>query len=100
MRTIDIQDLLRRYRIDVEFIGDFLDNDPVEIQEAFYKRDEILQEFDRLTWKELKEFLSIEKELEKILPEIRRKYPEFYQKIIYPQNEIIKTKLIDILVSK
>jgi len=94
-----MQELLKQYKIDVEFIEEFLDNDPVEIQEAFYIREEILKNFDNLTWKELKEFLNTEKILEKYLNKIKQKYPILYEKIIEPQNELLKTKLIDIFIT-
>jgi len=99
MRIINMQDLLEQYKIDVKYIKDFIDNDPVEIQEVFYRRDEILRNFDNLTWKEIKEFLSIEKELSKYLKRIREKYPLLYEKIVEPQNEDLKTKLIDVFVA-
>jgi len=91
-----MQDLLRQYKIDVKNVKDFIDNDPVEIQELFYRRNEILKNFDNLTWKEIKEFLSIEKELSKYLKKIKQKYPLLYEKIIGPQNEDLKTKLIEV----
>ena len=94
-----MQNLLEQYKIDVKYIKDFIDNDPVEIQEVFYRRDEILRNFDNLTWKEIKEFLSIEKELSKYLKRIREKYPLLYEKIVEPQNEDLKTKLIDVFVA-
>ncbi|GAB6073255.1 hypothetical protein JCM14244_16320 [Venenivibrio stagnispumantis] len=94
-----MQDLLGQYKIDVKYVKDFIDNDPVEIQELFYRRDEILKNFDNLTWKEIKEFLSIEKELSKYLKKIKQKYPLLYEKIVEPQNEYLKTKLIDIFVT-
>lgn len=96
---MNIQDLLEQYKIDVKYVKDFIDNDPVEIQELFYRRNEILKNFDNLTWKEIKEFLSIEKELSKYLKEIKQKYPLLYEKIVEPQNEDLKTKLIDILIT-
>jgi len=96
---MNMQDLLEQYKIDVKYIKDFIDNDPVEIQEVFYRRDEILRNFDNLTWKEIKEFLSIEKELSKYLKRIRQKYPLLYEKIVEPQNEDLKTKLIDVFVA-
>ncbi len=99
MRTLNMQDLLKQYKIDVEFIEDFLDNDPIEIQEAFYKRAEILKHFNDLTLKELKEFLNAEKVLEKHLSQIKQKYPLLYEKTIEPQNELLKTKLIDIFIT-
>ena len=99
MKTLNMQELLKQYKIDVEFIEEFLDNDPVEIQEAFYIREEILKNFDNLTWKELKEFLNTEKILEKYLNKIKQKYPILYEKIIEPQNELLKTKLIDIFIT-
>ncbi len=99
MKTLNIQELLKQYKIDVKFIEDFLDNDPVEIQETFYRREEILKHFDDLTLKELKEFLNIEKLLEKYLIQIKNKYPLLYKKIVEPQNELLKTKLIDIFIT-
>ncbi len=99
MKTLNMQELLKQYKIDVEFIEEFLDNDPVEIQEAFYIREEILKNFDNLTWKGLKEFLNTEKILEKYLNKIKQKYPILYEKIIEPQNELLKTKLIDIFIT-
>ncbi|MCW4574014.1 hypothetical protein OOJ74_08385 [Venenivibrio stagnispumantis] len=96
---MNMQDLLGQYKIDVKYVKDFIDNDPVEIQELFYRRDEILKNFDNLTWKEIKEFLSIEKELSKYLKKIKQKYPLLYEKIVEPQNEYLKTKLIDIFVT-
>ena len=99
MKTLSMQELLKQYKIDVEFIEEFLGNDPVEIQEAFYIRKEILKNFDNLTWKELKEFLNTEKILEKYLNKIKQKYPILYEKIIEPQNELLKTKLIDIFIT-
>ncbi len=99
MRTMNMQNLLKQYKIDVKYIKDFIDNDPVEIQEVFYRRGEILKNFDNLTWKEVKEFLSIEKELSKYIKKIRQKYPLLYEKIVEPQNEDLKTKLIDIFVA-
>ncbi len=47
----------------------------------------------------MKEFLTIEKELSKYLKEIRKKYPFLYEKFIEPQNEDLKTKLIDVFVT-
>ncbi|RUM62276.1 MAG: hypothetical protein DSY59_00515 [Persephonella sp.] len=99
MKTLDMQDLLKQYKIDVEFIEDFIDNDPVEIQEVFYKRMEILKHFDELNWKEVKEFLKIEKLLDKYLPTIKEKYPLLYEKIIEPENKLLKNKLIEILTT-
>ncbi|SMP21201.1 hypothetical protein SAMN06264868_12232 [Venenivibrio stagnispumantis] len=99
MKIMNMQDLLGQYKIDVKYVKDFIDNDPVEIQELFYRRDEILKNFDNLTWKEIKEFLSIEKELSKYLKKIKQKYPLLYEKIVEPQNEYLKTKLIDIFVT-
>lgn len=99
MKITDTQDLLKQYKIDVKYIKDFIDNDPVEIQEAFYRRNEILKNFDNLTWKEIKEFLTIEKEVSKYLKIVKEKYPLFYEKIVEPQNEELKTKLIDIFIT-
>ncbi len=99
MKIMNMQDLLEQYKIDVKYIKDFMDNDPVEIQEVFYRRGEILKNFDNLTWKEIKEFLSVEKKLSKYLKRIREKYPYLYEKIIESQNEDLKIKLIDVFVS-
>ena len=96
---MNMQDLLEQYKIDVKYIKDFIDNDPVEIQEVFYRRDEILKNFDNLSWKEVKEFLRIEKELSKYLNEIKQKYPLLYERIVEPQNEDLKTKLIDVFIA-
>ena len=51
MKTTNMQNLLEQYKIDVKYIKDFIDNDPVEIQEVFYKRDKLLKNFNNLTLK-------------------------------------------------
>ncbi|WP_456463936.1 hypothetical protein [Persephonella sp.] len=94
-----MQNLLEQYKIDVKYIKDFIDNDPVEIQEVFYKRDKLLKNFNNLTLKEIKEFLIVEKELSKYMKEIKKKYPILYEKFVEPQNENLKTKLIDVFVT-
>ncbi len=99
MRTLDMQELLKQYKIDVEFIKDFIDNDDVEIEELFYRRGEILKHFDELTWKQVKEFLNNEKILDKFLYQIKEKYPLLYEKVIEPQNKLLKTRLIDVLIA-
>ncbi len=96
MRTINMQNLLEKYKIDVEYIKDFIGNDSVEIQETFYERGILLDNFDNMTLKEIKEFLAIEKELSEHLHSIKMNYPLLYEKIIEPQNEKLKTKLIHI----
>ena len=98
MKTIDMQELLRQYKIDVEFVKDFIGNDDVEIEELFYRRGEILKHFDELTWKQLKEFLNSEKILDKFLNQIKENYPLLYEKIVEPQNKLLKTKLIDVFI--
>lgn len=99
MKTICTQDLLEKYKIDVEYIMDFIGNDPVEIQETFYERGMLLDNFDNMTLKEIKEFLLIEKELSKYLHFIKKNYPLLYEKIIEPQNEKLKNKLIEIFTT-
>ncbi len=99
MKTTNMQNLLEQYRIDVKYIKDFIDNDPVEIQEVFHKRDKLLKNFNNLTLKEIKEFLIVEKELSKYMKEIKKKYPFLYEKFVEPQNENLKTKLIDVFVT-
>ncbi len=99
MKTTNMQNLLEQYKIDVKYIKDFIDNDPVEIQEVFYKRDKLLKNFNNLTLKEIKEFLIVEKELSKYMKEIKKKYPILYEKFVEPQNENLKTKLIDVFVT-
>ncbi|HHG74094.1 MAG TPA: hypothetical protein ENK22_03545 [Persephonella sp.] len=99
MKTTNMQNLLEQYKIDVKYIKDFIDNDPVEIQEVFYKRDKLLKNFNNLTLKEIKEFLIVEKELSKYMKEIKKKYPFLYEKFVEPQNENLKTKLIDVFVT-
>ncbi len=64
-----------------------------------YKRKEILKHFYELNWKEVKEFLKIEKLLDKYLPTIKEKYPLLYEKIIEPDNRLLKNKLIEILTT-
>jgi len=99
MKTLDMQELLKQYKIDVEFIEEFLDNDDVEIEELFYRRGEILKNFDDLTWKQLKEFLNSEKTLDRFLNEIRKRYPRLYEKVVEPQNKQLKLRLIDIFIT-
>ncbi|WP_456402436.1 hypothetical protein [Persephonella sp.] len=57
-----------------------------------------LDNFDNIELKKLKKFLLIEKKLSKILPALKEKYPLLYEKLIEFQNELLKNKLIEILV--
>jgi len=98
MKTQNMENLLEQYKVDVDFLKDFIGNDTVELQEIFYKRKEILENFEELTIKQLKTFLKTEKKLGKYLPEIKEKYPYLYEKIIQPENEILREKLLDTLM--
>ena len=38
MKTQNMENLLEQYKVDVDFLKDFIGNDTVELQEIFYKR--------------------------------------------------------------
>lgn len=90
MKTLNIQDLLRHYKIDVEHID--LD-DAFELEDMFHTRSEIVKRLDTLSLDDVKEFLKVEKELHKYLPEIKKRYKLFYTKRVEPVNEELKNKL-------
>ena len=90
MRIINIQDLLKHYKIDVEYID--LD-DTFELEDMFHTRNEIVKNFNKLSLDEVKEFLKTEKELSKYLPEIKDRYKTFYEKKIEPVNKELRNKL-------
>ncbi len=75
--NLDTQELLRRYKIDVEHINL---EDTFDLENTFYKRQELIKRFNTLTLKELSEFLKLEKEIAKHIPEIKKKYCPFLRK--------------------
>ena len=75
--NLDTQELLRRYKIDVEFINL---EDTFDLENMFYKRQELIKSFDTLTLEELSEFLKLEKEITKHIPEIKRDTDFFTKK--------------------
>ena len=75
--NLDTQELLRRYKIDVEFINL---EDTFDLENMFYKRQELIKRFNTLTLEELSEFLKLEKEITKHIPDIKRRYNLFYKK--------------------
>ena len=90
MRILNIQDLLKHYKIDVEYID--LD-DTFELEDMFHTRNEIIKNIDKLTLDEIKEFLKAEKRLSKYLPEIKIRYKTFYEKKVEPVNKELRNKL-------
>ncbi|MBK3332343.1 hypothetical protein GWK41_04585 [Persephonella atlantica] len=90
MKILNIQDLLKHYKIDVEHID--LD-DTFELEDMFHTRKEIIKNFDKLHLDEVKEFLKVEKELSKYLPEIKNRYKTFYEKKVEPVNKELRNKL-------
>ena len=90
MKILDIQDLLKHYKIDVEHID--LD-DTFELEDMFHTRNEIVKNFNKLSLDEVKEFLKAEKELSKYLPEIKNRYRTFYEKKVEPVNKELQNKL-------
>ncbi len=90
MKTLNTQELLKHYKIDVEFID--LEN-TFELEDLFFKRKEIVKRFNSLTLDEIVEFFKLEKELTKYLPEIKRRYKLFYEKVIKPTNYELQEKL-------
>jgi len=59
----------------------------------FHTRQEIVKRLDTLSLDDIKEFLKIEKELHKYLPQIKERYTTFYEKKVEPVNEEIRNKL-------
>ena len=90
MKTLNIQDLLKHYKIDVEHID--LD-DTFELEDMFHTRSEIVKRFNSLNLDEVKEFLKAEKNLSKYLPEIKNRYKTFYEKKVEPVNKELRNKL-------
>ena len=84
MKTLSIQDLLKRYKIDVEL---FNLEDTFDLENMAYKRRNILEKFSELTEEEKKEFLEIDKEFQKYIPEIKELYPRLYELVIEPVNK-------------
>jgi len=56
--NLNTQELLRRYKIDVEHINL---EDTFDLENMFHKRQELIKRFDTLTLEELSEFLKLEK---------------------------------------
>ncbi len=75
--NLDTQELLRRYKIDIEHINL---EDTFDLENMFYKRKELIKRFNTLTLKELSEFLKLEKEIAKHIPEIKKRYCFFTKK--------------------
>jgi biotin-(acetyl-CoA carboxylase) ligase len=90
VKTLNIQDLLKHYKIDVKHID--LD-DTFELEDMFHTRKEIVKKFNKLSLDEVKEFLKAEQELSKYLPEIKKRYKTFYEKKVEPVSEELKDKL-------
>ena len=83
METLSIQDLLKRYKIDVELLNL---EDTFDLENMAYKRKDILEKFNELTEEEKKEFLEIDKEFQRYVPEIKKLYPRLYELVIKPVN--------------
>ncbi|NPA16790.1 hypothetical protein [Persephonella sp.] len=90
MKTLSTGSLLKQYRIDVECIDI---DDTFELEDMFHTRKEIVKRLDSLSLDEVKEFLKIEKELGKYIPEIKKRYGKFYDKKVEPVNRELKRKL-------
>jgi len=90
MKTLNTQEFLKHYKIDVEFIDL---EDTFELEDLFFKRREIVKRFNSLTLDEIVEFFKLEKELANYLPEIKRRYKLFYDKVIKPTNYELQEKL-------
>jgi len=90
VKTLNIQDLLKHYKIDVEHID--LD-DTFELEDMFHTRNEIVKKFNSLSLDEVKEFLKAEQELSKYLPEIKNRYKTFYEEKVEPVNKELRNKL-------
>ncbi|SMP23627.1 hypothetical protein SAMN06264868_1303 [Venenivibrio stagnispumantis] len=90
MKTLNMQDLLKQYKIDVEYID--LD-DTFELEDMFHTRSEIVKNLDKLSLDEVKEFLKAEKELSKYLSEIKNRYKTFYKKNVEPINKELRNRL-------
>ncbi|WP_456383769.1 hypothetical protein [Persephonella sp.] len=90
MKTINTQDLLRFYRIDVEHID--LD-DTFELEDLFFKRKALIERFNTLTVEEVIEFFRLEKQLQKFIPQVKKRYPRFYEKVIKPTTDELYKKL-------
>ena len=88
--NLDTQELLRRYKIDVEYINL---EDTFDLENVFYKRQELIKRFNTLTLKELSEFLKLEKEITKHIPEIKKRYSFFYEKVIEPATKELQGKI-------
>lgn len=89
MKTLNIQELLRRYKIDVDL---FDIEDTFDVEDMAYKRKEILDKFDSLTQRQKKEFLDIDKKFMEYIPKIKEKYPRLYDLVIKSVNEDLKEK--------
>ncbi len=88
--NLDTQELLRRYKIDVEYINL---EDTFDLENVFYKRQELIKRFNTLTLKELSEFLKLEKEITKHIPGIKKRYSFFYEKVIEPVTKELQGKI-------
>jgi len=88
--NLDTQELLRRYKIDVEHVNL---EDTFDLENTFYKRQELIKRFNTLTLEELSEFLKLEKEITKHIPEIKRRYSLFYEKVIEPATKELQEKI-------
>lgn len=90
METLNIQNLLKYYKIDVEHID--LD-DTFELEDMFHTRNEIVKKFNSLSLDEVKEFLKVEQELSKYFPEIKIDIKLFMKKKVEPVNKELRNKL-------
>jgi len=86
--NLDTQELLRRYKIDVEYINL---EDIFDLENVFYKRQELIKRL--LTLEELSLFLKLEKEIAKYIPEIKKRYRLFYEKVIEPATKELQGKI-------
>jgi len=59
----------------------------------FYKRQELIKRFNTLTLDEIQEFLKLEKEITKHIPEIKERYTLFYEKVIEPATKELQGKI-------
>ncbi len=87
MKTLNIQDLLKRYKIDVELLNL---EDTFDLENMAYKRKYILERFDTLTEEEKNEFFRVDEKFQKHIPEIKKLYPKLYELVIEPTDKKLK----------